>query len=172
MRARLLKSRAAGVCMLLIGLAAPLSAQRTYTVGTSVDVIGGFESYPHTNGLPAAQPTEAPTDPFYGVLPGITLQSRTARSELTASYGFGFNHYASELPRDTRTHNINVSISRQLSPRWSMSVTEWFSQTNDLFSYYALLGAELVDEGLVFYFSPFATNQSLRTNSLAATFNH
>ena len=173
--ARLLNSRVGrigNVCMLLIALSAPLSAQRTYTVGTSVDVTGGLESYPYTNGLPGQPPTEAPTDPFYGVLPGITLQSRTARSELTATYGFGYTHYASELPRDTRTHNVNVSISRQLSPRWDMSITEWFTQTNDLFSYYALLGAELVDEGLVFYFSPVATNQSVRTNSLAADFNH
>ncbi|HET9215744.1 MAG TPA: hypothetical protein VFR18_02125 [Terriglobia bacterium] len=172
--ARLLKSRAAGigrVCVLLIGLSAPLFAQRTYTVSTSVDVIGGFESYPQTSGLPV-QPTEAPVDPFYGVLPGITLESRTARSEFSLNYGFGFTHYATELPRDTRTHNVHASISRRLSSRWTMDISEWFSQTNDLFSYYALLGAELVDDGLVFYFSPVATNQSVRTNNLSASFNH
>jgi hypothetical protein len=136
-----------------------------------VDVTGGLESYPTNNGLPG-QTTEAPVDPFYGVLPSITLSSRTARSELTATYGFGFTRYATELPRNTMTHNVYVSISRQLSPRWNMSLNEGYTQTNDLYSYYALLGVELVEEGMVFYFSPVATNQTVRTNTLGASFQH
>ena len=164
------RTRSAAVLVLLLGLSAPLYSQRTYNVNGTIDVVGGFDSYPPSTGVPTGG--DVPTDPFYGVLPGISLQSRTARTVLNATYGFGLNHYASELPRDSKSHSASLSLSRDLGPRWTFTVTDWFSRTDDLFTYYALLGVELVDEDLVLYFSPVAANQTLTTNRVGASFSH
>ena len=167
---RILMNRAgrAGVLMFLLGVCVPLYAQRTYTVGTSVDIVGGLDSYPNS-GAPAA---EAPMDPFYGILPNITLDSRTARTTISASYGFGYNRFQTELPRETKTHSASLTLSRQLNPRWNFLLSESFNQSDDLFTYYALLGVEVLDESMVIYFSPVATNQALGTNRVRTSFNH
>jgi hypothetical protein len=63
-------------------------------------------------------------------------------------------------------------LSRELSPRWSLRVSDYYSRTNDLYTFYALRGAEIQEEGLVLYFYPVTTNTSIGTNSLSVSVDH
>lgn len=158
----------AGLVFLLIGCSVPAFAQRITTVGTTIDVVGGLENLP-ASGLPGES---SQMQEFYGLLPGINLSSTTARTTIGATYSYGWNRFGGDLPRTTSSHAGSVSLTSQLNPRWNLSLTDYYSRTNDIYTFYALRGVEIVEDSLVFYFSPTATGQAFTTNSVAFNLNH
>ena len=153
---------------LLMGRGAPVYAQHVNSLSATVDLAGGLDSNPGGNVIG----TTSQANGFYSVYPMLSLNSRTARSSLNLAYAFGWNQFVSELPSNSTTHTVNLSWSREFSPRWDISLGESYSQSNDLQTFYALRGIEVLEEDVVFYFSPIATDQTVRTNSLNFSVNH
>jgi hypothetical protein len=158
----------AGLVLLLLGCSIPAFGQRITTVGTTIDVVGGFENLP-ASGLPG---DSSQMQEFYGLLPGINLTSTTARTTLGATYSYGWNRFGDDLPRTTSSHAASVSLSSRLSPRWNFNLSDYYSRTNDIYNFYALRGVEIVEDSLVFYFSPTATGQAFTTNTVAMNLDH
>jgi hypothetical protein len=75
------------------------------------------------------------------------------------------------LPRNSTSHSLTLSWSRQMNQRWSMSVSESYSLTNDLYTFYALRGVAVEEDTLVLFFYPATTHTSIATNYLNVAVN-
>ena len=166
-RAFLFRLNLIGIALLVMGCCLPAHAQRVTQVDGTIDVGGGLNDYP-TNTI-ASESSQ--WESFYNVSPGVTISSRTARSTFTLGYGFGWNYYGSEFARSATSHSVSLSASRQLSSRWTMQISDSYSRTNDLYTYYALRGVPIEEDVIVVYFYPVTTNTSIGTNSLTANFD-
>jgi hypothetical protein len=151
----------------LLGWCLPAQAQRVTSLSGSVDVGGGLDIYP-TN---TVNGESSVSDSFYNLSPSATISSRTARSTLSLGYAFGYNHFGNDTPRNSTSHAISLSWNRQLSTRWNMSVSDYYSLTNDLQTFYALRGLAIEDDALVLYFYPVTTNTSIGTNHISLGVN-
>jgi hypothetical protein len=165
-----MRFRYSSVVVLLMMLFAPGSAfaQRTYVLGATIDAVGGLDNNAQFN--LGGQSGES--DPMYSLYPGMTLQSRTARSVLGLGYAFGWNRVQATLPNDSKSHSASANLSTELGPRSNLRIGESFSISDDLQSFYALRGVELVEETLVFFFQPVAVHQSVRTNKANMGLEH
>jgi hypothetical protein len=157
-----------GIAVSMMGLCLPAYAQRVTSVGGSVDVATGLDNYPITT----VAGESSNSDTFYSISPSVTLASKTARSSMNLGYAFSWNRFNSEPPRDTTTHSVTFGVTRQLSPRWNMSVSDSYSLSNDLHTFYAISGYGIEEGSLVFFFHPVTTNASVGYNSLNASFDH
>lgn len=164
----MVRARLFAAVFLVAGFCVPAYAQHTTDLSASVDVVGGLDSNPGGNVIGTTSQGNA----FYSLYPALSLNSRGARSNLSLSYAFGWNRFASELPSHSTTHTVGFNWSRDLSPRWNMSLGEYFTQSDDLHTFFALRGVALLDEQLVFVFAPVATHQTVRTNRLTLAVTH
>src|SRR5581483_4913513 len=90
--------------LLLVALFADaLSAQnRTYTLGTTVDLAGGGTN--QVTGAAAQPQNSSSFFPFYGTYPSLTLKSAGAHSILNATYSYGFNRFQSDSKYTDQSH--------------------------------------------------------------------
>ena len=164
----LIRLSLAGIACVLAGSFSPAHAQRTTSVDGSIDVGGGLNNYPVTTA--AGESTQ--NEEFYNVSPAANLTSRTARSTLNLSYAFGWNRFGSEPSRNSTSHAVGLTWSREFSPRWNVRATEYYSRTSDLQTFYALRGVAIEDDALFYLFYPVTTNTSIGTNSLSVAFDN
>jgi hypothetical protein len=167
-RIAMVRARLFAAVFLLAGLCVPAYAQRSTALSASVDLVGGLDSNPGGNVIG----TTTQANGFYSVYPALSITNRGSRSTLDLTYAFGWNQFQSELPRHSTTHTVSLAWSRNFSSRWNMTLGESFSQSDDLYSFYALRGVALVEEQLVFVFAPVATEQTVRSNRLSIAVNH
>ena len=167
-RAFLIRASLIGFTFLLMGWCLPAYAQRVNQLDGSIDVGGGVNDYPTNIGQGESSNWES----FYNISPAATLSSKTARSVLSLSYAFGWNYYGSELARHSTSHTASLGVSRKLSQRWSVRVSDNYTRTNDIQTFYALRGVAIEEEGLVVYFYPVTTATAIGTNYLNVAFDH
>jgi hypothetical protein len=148
---------------LLLFLPPGLEAQREYAIGVGLNLVSGGDNNPR--GGTSGPGTETPLRLFYGAYPSISLTSTGARSSVGLSYGFGFDRTETDPRTESESHSVSISISRQLGPRWSLSLSEGFRQTADLRTFNVFQGIVLAPEGLIFVFDPVGTDLEVRSNS-------
>lgn len=168
LRGFLFRFSLSGIALLVMGWCLPADAQRVTQVDGTIDVGGGMNDYP----TDTPQGEVSHWEKFYNISPGAVVSSRTARSNLSLGYAFGWNYYGSELSRSSTSHMVSLGVQRQLSPRWNLQVGEYYNRTNDIYSFYALRGVAIEEDAIVVYFYPVTTNSSLGTNSLSVSFDH
>lgn len=152
-----------GIAVVLLGWCLPTHAQRVTSLDTSIDVSGGLNNYPVTTVAGETSHSEG----FYSLTPSASVTSRTARSSLTFGYTLGWSHYGGDQQRNSTSHSFSLLWSRQLGPRWSMRVGEYYSLSSDLRTFYALRGVPIEEDAVVLYFYPVTTNSRIASNSLS-----
>jgi hypothetical protein len=164
--------RIIGLLVLMVICSAPLNAQRVYTLGVGVDILGGGDNNPRSGGVqPALRPSNR-MEPFYGTYPSVTLDVMGGRSSLNMNYAYGWNRTDSQVALLSETHSASVTLTNRFSPRWSTNVRESFSRSDDPQTFYALRGVLPTPEGLTFVFSPVAIDQTSNSNSFSVGAEH
>jgi hypothetical protein len=164
--------RIIALLVLVLACSQPLDAQRVYTLGAGVDLVGGFDNNPRSGGLSLALRPSNRMEPFYGAYPSISLDILSARSALNMSYAYGWNRTDSQVILLSETHSASVTLTNQFSPRWSTNIRESFSRSDDPQTFYALRGVLPTPEGLTYVFSPVSIDQTSNSNSVSAGVEH
>src|SRR5262245_14777770 len=121
--------------VLIVVSAATVSAQRAYNVGTTFDFTTGMESDSRYVGT-----TETHYDPSFSLYPSISVQSSGPRSKFDFGYAFGWNRVNTEQKHEYQSHSGFVNFSKRFSPRWSAQLSDYFTMSNDVQTFYALRG--------------------------------
>lgn len=150
-----------GLLLLLVLYAGTLRAQnRTYTVGTTLDLAGGGTN--QATGL-GAQP-QASFFPYYGAYPSLTLRSAGAHTLLNATYAYGYNRYQSDPKSDDQSHTGSLNFGWTLNPELKINFTDSFHSTSDYATFNAIRGVASDTESPVVFF-PVASQTTSLGNS-------
>jgi hypothetical protein len=139
--------------------------QDKYTVGVNADLTGGGAD----RGIPVTHVAgNADTfGPFMGTYPSIAFNVSGEHATLNSSYGFGYERYFTDPSYYNQSHHATLAFSSSLGPRWSLSLTDTFSNTSDISSYRFLSGTTVDPEQFQFAFTPvFAQSNQSNTASL------
>jgi hypothetical protein len=157
------------VIVFVLVSSATLNAQRKSTLGTTIDFLGGADDSPRTSST-LSQTKQM--EPFFALLPSITLESLTERSSFNLNYGYGWQRTQGTQKFDSRTHTVSAGYTNHFSPRWRASINESFALTDDVQTFYALRGVLPTPEGLTYVFSPVALEQSSTSNSVGGALDY
>ena len=164
--------RIIGLLVLVVVCSAPLGAQHVYTLGAGIDFVGGGDNNPRGGGLTQALRPPNRMEPFYGAYPSVSFDVVSARSSLNMGYAYGWNRTDSLVALLSETHSASLTLTNQFSPRWSTSIRESFSRSDDPQTFYALRGVLPTPEGLTFVFSPVAIDQTSNSNNISVDAEH
>jgi hypothetical protein len=155
----------------LLAFSTEAQAQRIYSIGAAVDLVGGMDNNPQLT-LPLLTTDSAKRNEFYSIYPAVSLESTGARSVLNANYAFGWHRLATEEGTESQSHAASLAFTRQVGARSNLVFSDSYSRTHDIQTFYALRGIQQTPEDVVFLFSPIRTNQAFTTNQAAASFSH
>lgn len=85
------------------------------------------------NALGSVGPTPL-SDVGYSVAPFIAINETTAREQLVLTYAPGFTFYQRFAALDQADHNASIRFVYRLSPRVTVSATDTFQKTSDVFN--------------------------------------
>jgi hypothetical protein len=145
-----------------------LSAQRVSSLGTTIDVVGGFDKNPQVLGGSNQHANS------YSIYPALSFGSQGAESHFSATYAFGWNRLAAQPPVDSNSHIASANLQKPLSSRSNMSLSSSFSSTSDVQTMFALRGIipNEDESGLIALFQPVAVRQSAITFGTNVGFDH
>src|SRR6266404_1729443 len=151
------------VCLSCLFVAAGAFAQeRRYTVGTTIDLVGGSTN--SMNGFNAqAQQQTKPYFFFYGAFPSLSLTSVGPRSVINASYAAGISRAETESNFRSNSQSATISYSNTRSSTWKVNVSESFQMTEDAAAFNAFRGVTPPPEDFRFVFNPVAIRLTTRT---------
>jgi len=142
------------------------AGQITYKLGLNADVTGGGSGPEITSSAGSSNSTHYVG--FYGTYPSIHLDARGERSSFVSSYTFGYDKYASDPGRETRSHAASVTYSTKFSPKWDLNAADSFSTTSDISTFRLLGGITTDPDQFQFAFTPvFARSNQNNTASLS-----
>ena len=147
------------------------AGQRTYVVGTTVDLMVGSNNNQNVAGFSTTGPNR-PLSFSYGAYPSLTLTSAGSRSALSASYALGLDRTNSSPDVNSVSHSATARYSRLLGPKWNLGVTESFEVTTDATSFNAARGVTPTPGEFDFPFYPTALRISSRSNSFSVVGDH
>src|SRR5262245_179877 len=122
----------------MIGFALVASAQQAQSViGLSVDfVTGGRNNQAGSDGPTAGKQL----DVFYSIYPSLRLTSMGAHSALNASYTFAGDRSESEPEFRSYAHQGSMSLTKTLSPNWTVGISDSFQIASDATTFNAIRG--------------------------------
>lgn len=150
--------------LLCLFVAIPLFAQeRRYTVGTTVDLVGGSTNY--LNGNLAQNQQNRPFFYFYGAYPSLNVVSTGAHSVVTGSYSLGLSRAASYSNLRSDSHSFSLRFSQTLSEHLKINIAEAFQVTDDASTFNAFRGVTPSPEDFRFIFNPVTARLTSRNNN-------
>jgi hypothetical protein len=146
-------NRILSVFLVILLLAGTANAERKYIFGTSLHIVGGVgnqigESRFSSNTMGIGN------NPFYEVLPSVTLQSNGAHSALKLDYSFVGQRLETDEPITTTSHSFTGTLNTQIGKRVRFNLANSFSSVPTVSVLPALKGIAITPEGFQFVFEP------------------
>jgi hypothetical protein len=152
------------VLIVLIGGAAPAIAERKYTLGASIDFLGGASNQIGQSSFNLSRLDEGIV-PFYSFYPSANFKSEGQHSTLEFNYAMTGDSFKMTDELTTITHTFVGDFTAQLGKKTNLRLSDTFNSAPDFSTMNVLKGYILTPKGFQYIFEPELYRRSNLSNS-------